>query len=427
MFSHRSPDMINAAPITVSEMSPDELDQLPRHTAAAITQNEQWGAHNYHPLPVVVERAEGVWVHDVDGVSYIDMLSAYSALNFGHRHPRLLQAAKDQLSRVTLTSRAFYNDQLGPFSESLARLCRMEAVLPMNTGAEAVETAIKLARRWAYDKKGVAPDAAKIIVCSENFHGRTTTIVSFSTDETARSGFGPFTPGFEVVPYGDIDALRDAIDENTAAFLIEPVQGEAGVIIPPAGYLAQARQVCTDNNVLLIADEVQSGLGRTGETFACDHEKVQPDIFVLGKALGGGIMPLSAVVSRWDIMEVIHPGEHGSTFGGNPLACAIGREVISMLEDGSLQSHATQMGLRLKAGLESATLPNVKDVRQIGLWLGVELDPSLPARTATEALIGAGVLCKETHDVTVRLAPPLIISDNEVELALERLVRVLSQ
>jgi ornithine--oxo-acid transaminase len=419
--------MMRASPITVEEMSPDELHQLPHRTAEAIAQNERWGAHNYHPLPVVVERAEGVWVHDVDGASYIDMLSAYSALNFGHRHPRLLQAAKDQLSRVTLTSRAFYNDQLGPFSEALAQLCRMEAVLPMNTGAEAVETAIKLARRWAYDKKGVAADKAKIIVCSGNFHGRTTTIVSFSTDETARTGFGPFTPGFEVVPYGNIDALRNAIDENTAAFLIEPVQGEAGVIIPPAGFLQRARQVCTDNNVLFIADEVQSGLGRTGKTFACDHENVQPDIFVLGKALGGAIVPLSAVVSRWDIMEVIHPGEHGSTFGGNPLACAIGREVVAMLEDGSLQSHAAKMGTRLKAGLEAANLANVKEVRQIGLWLGIELVPSLPARAVTEALIASGVLCKETHEVTVRLAPPLIISDNEVELALERLIRVLSR
>lgn len=395
-------------------------------TADAIARDEKWGAHNYHPLPVVIERAEGVWVHDVDGASYIDMLSAYSALNFGHRHPRLLHAAKEQLNRVTLTSRAFYNDQLGPFCESLARLCNMEAVLPMNSGAEAVETAIKLARRWAYDKKNVPTNQAKIIVCDGNFHGRTTTIVSFSTDETARTGFGPFTPGFEVVPYGDIDALRSAIDSNTAAFLIEPVQGEAGVISPPAGFLKAARELCREQNVLFIADEIQSGLGRTGKTFACDHEDVQPDVYILGKALGGAIVPLSAVVSTWDIMEVIHPGEHGSTFGGNPLACAIGREVVSMLEDGSLQAHATLMGRRLHAGLAAATLPHVREIRSTGLWFGIELSPEFPARRATEALTRAGLLCKETHEVTVRLAPPLIITDNEIELALERLVRVLS-
>lgn len=396
-------------------------------TAAAIELDETWGAHNYHPLPVVVERAEGVWVHDVDGASYIDMLSGYSALNFGHRHPRLVQAARSQLDRVTLTSRAFHNDQLGPFCQELATLCGMEAVLPMNTGAEAVETAVKLARRWAYDKKGVARDRAKIIVCGGNFHGRTTTVVSFSTDPTAQKGFGPFTPGFEVVPYGDIDALRDAIDDNTAGFLIEPVQGEAGVIIPPAGFLSAARRLCKDNNVLFIADEVQAGLGRTGKTFACEHEDVQPDIYVLGKALGGAIIPLSAVVTRWDIMDVIHPGEHGSTFGGNPLACAIGREVVAMLQEGALQRHAAQMGLRLRSGLEAASLPHVKEIRQIGLWFGIELEPALPARNVTEALLDEGVLCKETHDVTVRLAPPLIITDNEIELALERLLRVLSR
>lgn len=404
----------------------DASDQPASRTAAAISVDETWGAHNYHPLPVVVERAEGVWVHDVDGASYIDMLSAYSALNFGHRHPRLIHAAQEQLGRVTLTSRAFYNDQLGPFCSSLARLCNMEAVLPMNTGAEAVETAIKLARRWAYDKKGVAPNHAKVIVCSGNFHGRTTTIISFSTDETARKGFGPFMPGFEIVPYGDINALRAAIDENTAAFLIEPIQGEAGVISPPAGFLRAARELCREQNVLFIADEIQSGLGRTGKTFACEHEEVQPDVYILGKALGGAIIPLSAVVTRWDVMEVIHSGEHGSTFGGNPLACAIGREVVAMLEDGSLQAHAARMGPRLLAGLRSANLSKVREIRSTGLWFGIELHREFPAREATEALLKTGLLCKETHEVTVRLAPPLIITDNEIELALERLQRVLS-
>lgn len=406
-------------------MCPDDFSSLPSRTAAAIAQNEQFGAHNYHPLPVVVERAEGVWVHDVEGKTYLDMLSAYSALNFGHGHPRLIGAARAQLDRVTLTSRAFYNDQLGPFCESLAALCGMDAVLPVNSGAEAVETAIKLARRWAYDKKGVTPDAAKIIVCSGNFHGRTTTIVSFSTDEAARRGFGPFTPGFEVVPYGDVAALEAAIDDNTAAFLVEPVQGEAGVIIPPAEFLRAARELCSKHNVLFIADEIQSGLGRTGKTFACEHSGVVPDIFVLGKALGGAIVPLSAVVSRWDIMEVIHPGEHGSTFGGNPLACAIGREVVSLLDDGSLQAHAALMGDRLLQGLKVAELPPVTEIRALGLWFGIELDPSFPARRATEALLAAGVLAKETHEVTVRLAPPLIITEEQIDMALERIVSVL--
>jgi ornithine--oxo-acid transaminase len=395
-------------------------------SAHAIEQVESWSAHNYHPLPVVVADAEGVWVHDVEGKTYLDMLSAYSALNFGHRHPRLIAAAKAQLDRVTLTSRAFHNDQLGPFCEELANLCGMESVLPMNSGAEAVETAVKLARRWAYDVKGVRPDCAKVIVCSGNFHGRTTTIVSFSTDPSARNGFGPFTPGFEVVPYGDIDALRTAIDDDTAAFLIEPVQGEAGVIIPQSGFLREARELCRERNVLFIADEIQSGLGRTGKTFACEHEGVVPDVYVLGKALGGAVYPVSAVVTSRDVMSVIHPGEHGSTFGGNPLACAIGREVVAMLATGELQAHTERVGARLFDGLRSASLSKVREIRHIGLWFGIELQNGLRARDATEALAELGLLCKETHEVTIRLAPPLVISEEQIDWALDRLIPVLS-
>lgn len=399
--------------------------RLGPRSAAEISLNDEWGAHNYHPLPVVVERAEGVWVHDVDGRSYLDMLSAYSAMNFGHVHPRLVAAAKQQLDRVTLTSRAFHNDQLGEFCKALAGLCGMEAVLPMNTGAEAVETAVKLARKWSYDVKGVPENQAKIIVCGGNFHGRTTTIVSFSTDDTARKGFGPFTPGFEVVPYGDIDALRAAIDDNTAGFLIEPVQGEAGVIFPPDGFLKAARELCSERNVLFMADEIQSGLGRTGHTFAVDREGIKPDIFILGKALGGGIIPLSAVVSRREIMDVIHPGEHGSTFGGNPLACAVGREVIAMMKEGSLQANANEMGKRLHEGLLNANLPNIREIRAVGLWFGIELNAGHSARTAAEGLLAAGLLAKETHEVTIRLAPPLIISESEVDTALERITSAL--
>ena len=301
---------------------------------------EHYAAHNYHPLPVVVAKAEGVWVEDVDGKRYMDMLAAYSAVNFGHRHPELIAAAKAELDRVTLTSRAFYNDQIGPLSKGLAELCRMECVLPMNTGAEGVETALKTARKWGYVHKGVPENQAKIIACSDNFHGRTTTVISFSTDPQCRQGFGPFTPGFEIVQYGDIDALRKALDKNTVGFLVEPIQGEAGIIVPPAGYLQQVRELCTQNNVLMIADEIQSGLGRTGTTFVCEYDRVQPDIYILGKALGGGIVPISAVVSRWDIMDVFKPGDHGSTFGGNPLACAVANKVIEILKTDKYQRNA---------------------------------------------------------------------------------------
>lgn len=387
---------------------------------------EQFAAHNYHPLPVVVAEAEGVWVVDVDGKRYMDMLAAYSAINFGHRHPDLIDAAKEQLDRVTLTSRAFHNDQLGPMCEGLAELCGMEAVLPMNTGAEGVETAIKTARKWGYTKKGVAADKAKIICCSENFHGRTTTIVSFSTDPQARNGFGPYTPGFEIIKYGDIDALKKAIDDHTVAFLVEPIQGEAGIIVPSDGYLRHVRQLCSQRNVLFIADEIQSGLGRTGYTFACEHEGVQPDIYILGKALGGGIMPISAVVSSREILSVFTPGDHGSTFGGNPLACAVARKVIELLKTNQYQDNARTLGDYLFGKLRAIKSDKIKDIRGRGLWVGIEFHKSAgKARKYCEQLMLEGMLCKDTHEQTMRLAPPLCITKDEVDWALARLQKVL--
>jgi ornithine--oxo-acid transaminase len=388
---------------------------------------ERYAAHNYHPLPVVIAEAEGVWVTDVEGARYLDMLAAYSALNFGHRHPRLVEAAHRQLDRLTLTSRAFHNDTFPPFCHDLAELAGTDMVLTMNTGAEAVETAIKTARKWGYDVKGVAPDRAKVIVADGNFHGRTVTIVSFSTDPAAQAGFGPYTPGFEVVPYGDADALRAAIDDDTVAFLVEPIQGEAGVIIPPDGYLRAAREICTERGVLLMADEIQSGLGRTGPTFAVEHEQVVPDVYVLGKALGGGIMPLSAVVASREVLGVFQPGEHGSTFGGNPLACAIGLEVLDMLREGSFQRASAELGAWLLQALRDAGIPQVAEVRGRGLWIGIDLVPSAgTARAACERLMGLGVLAKDTHESTIRLAPPLCVTRDDLEWALERIVDVLS-
>jgi ornithine--oxo-acid transaminase len=402
-----------------------ELTTGPR-TREQIELVDRYSAHNYHPLPVVVSEAEGVWVTDVDGNRYLDMLSAYSALNFGHRHPRLVRAAKRQLDRLTLTSRAFHNDQIGRWSQELVELAGMEMVLPMNTGAEGVETAIKTARKWGYQVKGVARDRAKIITCRDNFHGRTTTIVGFSTDPTAREGFGPFTPGFVTVPYGDADALAEAFDEDVVAFLVEPIQGEAGVIVPPGGYLRRARELCDRHGALLIADEIQSGLGRTGTTFAIEHEGVRPDIFILGKALGGGIVPLSAVVSNADVLGVFRPGEHGSTFGGNPLACAIGLEVLALLREGEVQERSRVAGGRMLAALRDASLPAVKEVRGRGLWAGIHLAPdAMPARARCEQLMGRGVLAKDTHESTIRLAPPLTITDEELDWALERILAVL--
>jgi ornithine--oxo-acid transaminase len=393
----------------------------------AIQAEELHGAHNYAPLPVVLSRGEGVWVWDVDGRRYFDALSAYSALNFGHRHPRLVSAATRQLERLTLTSRAFHNDQLGPFCAELAAFCESDRVLPMNTGAEAVETAIKLARKWGYERKGVEPDRAEIVVCAGNFHGRTTTIVGFSDDPLARTGFGPFAPGFVRVPYGDADALRSAVGANTVAFLVEPIQGEAGVIIPPDGYLTTARAICDEAGVLLIADEVQSGLGRAGRRFACDHEQVQADVYVLGKALGGGVLPVSAVAGTDEVLGVLRPGEHGSTFGGNPLACAVGREVVRLLADGRLAEESAALGDAAAARLRAAAHPAVLEVRQRGLWLGIELvGDALPARRASERLMERGVLAKDTHETTLRIAPPLTVTAAELDWALERLDGVLA-
>ncbi|MBA3691055.1 MAG: ornithine--oxo-acid transaminase [Actinobacteria bacterium] len=390
---------------------------------------DRYSAHNYHPLPVVVADAEGAWVTDVEGRRYLDMLAAYSALNFGHRHPDLVRAAHDQLDHVTLTSRAFHNDRLGPFCKELAELCGMEMVLPMNTGAEAVETALKTARRWGYDVKGVPADRAKIVTCSGNFHGRSITIVSFSSDPDARGGFGPFTPGFVEVPYGDAAALENALaDPEVVGFLVEPIQGEAGVVVPPEGYLRRARELCDANDVLLMADEIQAGLGRTGRTFACEHEGVVPDLYILGKALGGGIVPVSAVVSRRDVLGVFRPGEHGSTFGGNPLACAVGLEVLRLLRTGEYQRNADRLGTALIERLRAEAPTSVTEVRGKGLWVGIELTPeAAPARAVCERLMELGVLAKDTHETTVRLAPPLCVSAEDLDWATEKILAVLAE
>jgi ornithine--oxo-acid transaminase len=396
-------------------------------TEEAIGLVERSAAHNYHPLPVVLTRGEGAWVYDVDGRRYLDCLSGYSALNFGHGHPEILSAARSQLDRLTLTSRAFHNDLLGQFAAELAELCGMEMVLPMNTGAEAVESAVKVARKWAYDVKGVATDRANIVVAQGNFHGRTTTIVSFSTDPTARNGFGPYPPGFRVVPYGDVSAMAAAIDADTAAVLIEPIQGEAGVIIPPPGYLRAVRELCTRAGVLMMADEIQSGLGRTGFDFACDREGIRPDVYILGKALGGGVVPLSAVVSRRDVLGVLQPGEHGSTFGGNPLACAVGLAVLRLLRTGVYQRRAGELGTRLRAGLLGLG-GGIEAVRVAGLWAGIDIDPRLATgREVCELLAGRGVLAKDTHGSTIRLAPPLVVEAEELDWALGQLGAVLDQ
>ncbi|MEU8765172.1 ornithine--oxo-acid transaminase [Streptomyces sp. NPDC048659] len=385
-------------------------------------------AHNYHPLPVVVATAEGAWVTDVEGRRYLDMLAGYSALNFGHRNPRLLDAARAQLDRVTLTSRAFHHDRFGEFCGRLAALCGKEAVLPMNTGAEAVETAVKTARKWGYEVKGVPDGHAKIVVAANNFHGRTTTIVSFSTDHEARAHYGPYTPGFEIVPYGDLTALEAAVTENTVAVLVEPIQGEAGVLVPPAGYLRGVRELTSRRGVLFMADEIQSGLGRTGRTFACEHEGVVPDVYVLGKALGGGVVPVSAVVADRDVLGVFRPGEHGSTFGGNPLACAVALEVIAMLETGEYQQRATELGDHLHAELGLLVGGGaVEEVRGRGLWAGVDVAPSVgTGREVSERLMGRGVLVKDTHGSTIRIAPPLVVSKEDLDWGLAQLREVLA-
>lgn len=398
-------------------------------TQESIELVERYSANNYHPLPVVVSHAEGVWVTDVEGKRYLDMLAAYSALNFGHRHPALVAAAHEQIDKLTLTSRAFHNDVFGPFAEALADLCGKDMILAMNTGAEGVETAIKTARKWGYDVKGVAPDRAKIITCSRNFHGRTTTIVGFSTDPLARQGFGPFAPGFVTVPFGDAEALAAALqDEDVVAFLVEPIQGEAGVVVPPDGYLTRARELCTEHGALLVADEIQSGLGRTGYTFASEHEGVEPDVYILGKALAGGIVPLSAVVANDDVLGVFTPGTHGSTFGGNPVACAIGLKVIDLLKTGEFQERSKTLGDRMLKTLREAALPAVTEVRGRGLWAGIEIIPSIaPARAHCERLLERGVLAKDTHETTIRLAPPLVIGEEDLDWALERILAVLEE
>ncbi|MGH3713854.1 MAG: ornithine--oxo-acid transaminase [Micromonosporaceae bacterium] len=403
-------------------------------TTDAIALDERVTAHNYHPLPVVVASADGAWVTDVEGRRFLDCLAGYSALNFGHRHPALLAAVREQLDRVTLTSRAFHNDQLGPFGAELAALAATAGmapdamVLPMNTGAEAVETAIKVARKWGYQVKGVPDGEATIVVAADNFHGRTTTIVSFSTDPVARDGYGPYTPGFRIVPYGDLDALTAAIDDTTVAVLLEPIQGEAGVLIPPENYLPGVRRVCDERRVLFLADEIQSGLGRTGETFACQHEGVVPDMFILGKALGGGVLPVSAVVAPRSVLGVLKPGEHGSTFGGNPLACALGRAVLRLLATGEYQQRARDLGDRLAVRLKDLVGTGVVGFRSRGLWAGVDIDPALmTGREACERLAERGVLVKDTHGSTIRIAPPLTITGEELDWAVDQLAAVLAE
>jgi len=407
--------------MTATDARPDLAGDL-------IALDERWSTHNYHPLPVVIASAEGSEVVDVAGRRYLDFLSGYSALNFGHRHPELVAAAVEQLGRVTLTSRAFHHDQLGAFCRELAELTGTEMVLPMNSGAEAVESAIKVARKWAYRIKGVPDGAAEIVVAGANFHGRTTTIVSFSTDEVARADFGPFTPGFVVVPYGDLDAVRSAITTRTAAVLVEPIQGEAGVVVPPLGYLRGVRAACDDAGALLIADEVQSGLGRTGELLALDSQGVRADLYTLGKALGGGILPVSAVVGRRDVLGVLRPGEHGSTFGGNPLACAVGRAVVRLLGTGEPQARSRELGVHLHARLGELVGGGVCEVRGRGLWAGVDIAPGGPTgREVSTALMARGVLCKETHRTTLRVAPPLVITSEELDRGLDAISAVLGR
>lgn len=393
------------------------------NTNSLIDQTEKYGANNYHPLPIVISKAEGVWVEDPEGNKYMDMLSAYSAVNQGHRHPKIIQALKDQADRVTLTSRAFHNDQLGPWYEMICKLTNKEMALPMNTGAEAVETAIKAARRWAYDVKGVADNQAEIIACIGNFHGRTMTAVSLSSEEEYKRGFGPMLPGIKLIPYGDLEALKNAITENTAAFLIEPIQGEAGIVIPPEGFLKKAYEACKENNVLFIADEIQAGLARSGKMFACEWEDVDPDMYILGKALGGGVFPISCVVANKEVLGVFNPGSHGSTFGGNPMACAVSIASIDVLVEEKLAERSLKLGEYFMDKLKEINNPRIKEVRGRGLFIGVELTE--PARQYCEALKEEGLLCKETHDTVIRFAPPLVISEEDLDWAIERIKKVL--
>ena len=417
-----------SAPTGQTASTQTATGQTTAEQAAAIGLENEHAAHNYHPLPVVVASGDGAWVTDINGKRYLDCLAAYSAVNFGHSNPVLLDAARAQLGRITLTSRAFHNDQLGPFVTALARLAGKDMVLPMNTGAEAVESGIKVARAWGYRVKGVAADRANIIVAAGNFHGRTTTIISFSDDESARADFGPFTPGFRTVPYGDAAALEAAIDENTVAVLLEPIQGEAGIVVPPAEYLPQVREITTRHNVLFIADEIQSGLGRTGATFAVELVGVVPDLYLLGKALGGGIVPVSAVVGNADVLGVLRPGEHGSTFGGNPLAAAVGLAVVNLLATGEYQQRARELGTHLHQRLLGLVGHGVLEVRGAGLWAGIDIDPALASgRAVCEALMERGVLAKDTHGSTIRLAPPLVVEVEDLDWAVDQLAAVLEE
>jgi len=401
------------------------LIEQPLHTQDFVDLESRYGAHNYHPLDVVIERAEGVWVYDVEGKRYLDCLAAYSAVNQGHCHPKILQTLQEQAQKVTLTSRAFRNEQLPLLYKELSDLTGFDKVLPMNSGAEAVETAIKTARKWGYKIKGIPQDKAEIIVCANNFHGRTVTIVSFSTDEQYRDGFGPFTPGFKVIPFGDAGALREAITPNTCAFLVEPIQGEAGIVIPPEGYLREAAAICRKNQVLLMVDEIQSGLGRTGKLFAYMHEAVTPDVLIIGKALAGGFYPVSAVLASRDILGVYKPGDHGSTFGGNPMGCAIARTALRVLIEEGMVERSAELGAYFLALLQTLRSSNLKEVRGKGLWIGIELHSA--ARPYCEALKAEGILCKETHDRVIRIAPPLVISRQEIDWAFEQIAKVIQR
>lgn len=396
-------------------------------TASLLAEINQYSAHNYHPLPVIIEKGEGVWVWDIDGNRYMDMLSAYSALNQGHRHPAILAAAHAQLDKLTLTSRAFHNDQMGPFLKALCEATGFERALPMNTGMEAVETAIKMVRKWGYTIKGVPDNQAEIIVCENNFHGRTTTIAGFSSEAQYRDGFGPFTPGFKCIPYGDAEALAAAINKNTVGFLVEPLQGEGGVVVPPDGFISKARELCSQHSVALMADEIQTGLGRTGRLFCCDWEKVRPDVLIVGKALGGGVYPISATIADAELMDVFTPGDHGSTFGGNPLAAAIGRAALSVILDEKLPERSDQLGTWFMDKLRAIDSPHIEEIRGKGLMIGVVIkESSGKARPFCEALQKKGILAKETHHQVIRFAPPLTITQTELAYALEQIQQVLS-
>jgi ornithine--oxo-acid transaminase len=394
-------------------------------TTTIIEKTKNFGARNYHPLPVVISEAKGAWVSDPEGNKYLDMLSAYSAVNQGHCHPKIIDALKKQADKITLTSRAFHNDQLAPFYEKVAHLTGKDMILPMNTGAEAVETAVKAARRWAYDKKGVPNNQAEIIVCEENFHGRTITAVSLSSNDKYKRGFGPMLPGIRIIPYGDIDALKAAISPNTAAFLIEPIQGEAGIIIPKEGFLKEAYELCQKEQVLFIADEIQAGLGRSGKLFACDWEDVKPDMYILGKALGGGVFPISVVAASKEILGVFEPGSHGSTFGGNPLACAVSIAALEVIEEENLVQRSLELGTYLKEQLQNIENPMIQEVRGRGLFIGVELRE--PARKYCEQLKQEGLLCKETHEKVIRFAPPLVIEKEDLDWAIKKIQKVLGK